>query len=84
MEIQLWRELLDPYQLAVSELTVKFNHIIAEHRSRGLYSPIEVVDSRLKSIDSILDKMHRKNVALPEIEDGIQHSGKNAEQGDSL
>ena len=28
MEIQLWRELLDPYQLAVDELTVKFHHII--------------------------------------------------------
>ena len=35
MEIQLWRELLDPYQLAVDELTVKFHHIIEEHRNQG-------------------------------------------------
>lgn len=72
MEIQLWRELLDPYQLAVEELTVKFKHIITEHRNRGLYSPIETVDGRVKSIESILDKMHRKNVALREIEEKIE------------
>ena len=56
MEIQLWRELLDPYQLAVDELIVKFNHLIQEHRNRGIYSPIESVDGRLKSIGSIMDK----------------------------
>ena len=72
MEIQLWRELLDPYQLAVEELTVKFNHIIMEHRNRGLYSPIEFVEARVKSIESILDKMHRKDVALGEIEEKIE------------
>ena len=72
MEIQLWRELLDPYQMAVDELTVKFEHIISEHRNRGLYSPIEAVDGRVKSIDSILDKMHRKSVSMGEIEQKIE------------
>ena len=33
MEIQLWRELLDPYTLAVEELVLKFNHIILEHKT---------------------------------------------------
>ena len=28
MEIQLWREILDPYRQAVDELTVKFDHMI--------------------------------------------------------
>ena len=56
MEIQLWKEILDPYELAVKELTVKFNHLIREHRSRGLYSPIEQVNGRVKTISSILDK----------------------------
>ncbi|MDO5146695.1 MAG: GTP pyrophosphokinase family protein [Eubacteriales bacterium] len=72
MEIQLWRELLDPYQLAVDELVVKFNHVITEHRSRGLYSPIESVEGRLKSIVSILDKMKRKNVSMNDIEKKIE------------
>ena len=61
MEIQLWRELLDPYQLAVDEMVVKFNHVITEHRTRGLYSPIESVEGRLKSIVSILEKMKKKD-----------------------
>lgn len=72
MEIQLWRELLDPYQLAVDELTVKFDHIIEEHRNRGLYSPIEFVNGRVKSIESILDKMHRKDISMGEIEEKIE------------
>lgn len=72
MEIQLWRELLDPYQLAVDELEVKFNHVITEHRTRGLYSPIESVEGRLKSIVSILDKMKRKNISMNDIEEKIE------------
>ena len=27
MEIRLWRELLIPYELAVKELVMKFNHL---------------------------------------------------------
>ena len=71
MEIQLWRELLDPYQLAVDEMVVKFNHVITEHRTRGLYSPIESVEGRLKSIVSILDKMKRKEISMNDIEEKI-------------
>ena len=29
MEIQLWRSILCPYELAVKELIVKFEHIIS-------------------------------------------------------
>ena len=43
MEIQLWKKRLDPYELAVKELTVKFEHLIQEHKQQGLYSPIEQV-----------------------------------------
>jgi len=56
MEIQLWREILDPYALAVEELVVKFNHIIEEYKKKGEYSPIEQVNGRVKTISSILDK----------------------------
>ena len=40
MEIQLWREILNPYELAVKEVMTKFNHLIKEHQDRGLYCPI--------------------------------------------
>lgn len=71
MEIQLWREILAPYQLAVDELVVKFNHIIQEYRYKGQYSPIEQVQGRVKKISSILDKMNKKHLAIEEIEDEI-------------
>lgn len=36
MDIQLWHEILDPYELAVQELVVKFNHVIKEHHEKRL------------------------------------------------
>ena len=54
MEIQLWRSILCPYELAVKELTVKFEHMIEEYRENDRYSPIEQVSGRVKSVSSIL------------------------------
>lgn len=71
MEIQLWREILDPYALAVDELMVKFNHIIHEYRMSGTYSPIEQVQGRVKKITSIIEKATKKNVSLSEVEERI-------------
>lgn len=64
MEIRLWREILNPYELAVKELVSKFNHLIREHREKGLYSPIEQVTGRVKSVTSILEKMKKKGFLL--------------------
>lgn len=72
MEIQLWREILDPYVLAVDELVVKFNHIIHEYRMSGVYSPIEQVNGRVKTISSIIEKAKKKNVPLEEVEEKIE------------
>lgn len=72
MEIQLWREILTPYELAVSELLVKFNHIIKEYRIREEYSPIEQVSGRVKRISSILEKAHKKDIPIEKITDEIE------------
>lgn len=69
MEIQLWKEILTPYDLAVKELTLKFQHMIKEYKDRGMYSPIERVKGRVKSISSILEKAQRKHIPLEKIED---------------
>ena len=69
MEIQLWREILDPYRQAVDELTVKFEHMIEEHHNAGLYCPIVQVSGRVKKISSILEKCQRKNVPMEELEE---------------
>ena len=62
MQIQLWREILEPYTLAVEELKVKFNHMIGEYRRAGEYSPIEQVTGRVKTISSILEKTQKKGI----------------------
>nr|WP_297933683.1 GTP pyrophosphokinase family protein [uncultured Blautia sp.] len=72
MEIRLWRELLVPYELAVKELVMKFNQLKKEHKEKDLYCPIEQVSGRVKSINSILEKMQRKNVSWDELEEKIE------------
>lgn len=72
MEIQLWREILDPYSLAVSEIVTKFNHIIDEYRHVGAYSPIEQVTGRVKTISSILEKAQKKDIDLSSVEEEIE------------
>ena len=72
MEIQLWRSILCPYELAVRELIVKFEHIISEHRENDLYSPIEKVSGRVKSVSSILEKMQRKHIPMERMEEEVE------------
>lgn len=72
IEIQLWREILNPYVLAVDELVVKFNHIIHEYRMSGTYSPIEQVHGRVKTISSIIEKANKKHVPIEEMEERIE------------
>ena len=72
MEIQLGRSILCPYELAVKELTVKFEHIISEHRENDLYSPIEQVSGRVKSVSSILEKMQRKHIPMERMEEEVE------------
>ena len=72
MEIQLWRSILSPYELAVRELIVKFEHIISEHRENDLYSPIEQVSGRVKSVSSILEKMQRKHIPMERMEEEVE------------
>ena len=72
MEIQLWREILEPYALAVDEMLVKFNHIIGAYRKAGMYSPIEQVTGRVKTISSILEKAQKKNIDIEQMETAIE------------
>ena len=72
MEIQLWRSILCPYELAVRELIVKFEHIISEHRENDLYSPIEQASGRVKSVSSILEKMQRKHIPMERMEEEVE------------
>lgn len=72
MEIQLWREMLDPYYLAVDELTCKLNHMIDEYHNRDMYCPMESVEGRVKSVASILEKLQKKNIPFEEMEQQVE------------
>lgn len=72
MELQLWKEILAPYDLAVEELELKFKHMIKEYKQNGLYSPIEEVTGRLKSISSIIGKAQKKGIDMDKIVDEIE------------
>ena len=71
MELYNWREKLAPYELAVEELMIKFKRMMNDYRAAGMYSPIEQVTGRVKTISSILDKAYRKGIELEDIEDKI-------------
>ena len=72
MEITMWREILNPYELAVEELTCKFNHLIKEHHDKGYYSSIERVEGRVKKISSILDKCQKKDISINDVTTKIE------------
>ena len=71
MEIQMWKEILTPYDLAVEELQIKFNHITKEYRQAGVYSPIEQVLGRVKSISSIIEKAQRRGIEIDKIQEKL-------------
>ena len=68
----MWREILDPYELAVKELITKFEHLIKEHHDKGFYSSIEQVEGRVKTIASILDKCQKKGVSIDDVTEKIE------------
>lgn len=72
MEIQNWKEILSPYELAVDEIVLKIRHIMKEYAEQGVYCPIENVLGRVKSISSILAKAKKKNIPIAEITERIE------------
>ncbi len=71
MEIQNWKEILSPYELAVDEIVLKVRHMMTEYADQG-YCPIENVLGRVKSISSILAKAKKKNIPIVEITEKIE------------
>lgn len=72
MEVQLWREVLEPYHLAVDELVVKFNHVKQQYQDAKMYSPIEMVSGRVKRVSSILEKLKKKGAELSQLEEKVE------------
>ncbi len=72
MGTKYWQEFLIPYQQAVDEIVLKFSRLKEQYLKIGEYSPIETVYGRVKSVSSILEKIHNYGVEVDELEEKIQ------------
>lgn len=59
-----FRKLMSYYQCAIMEVETKFNVLNEELSLRYDRNPIETIKSRLKSPESIVEKVNRKNIPL--------------------
>lgn len=67
-----WDVFLMPYQQAVDELKIKLRSARKEFLERGEHSPIEYVTGRVKTVDSIKEKMQRRYIADDVLEKDMQ------------
>ena len=67
-----WDLFLWPYQQAVSELKVKFRSLRQSFLNKGEHSPMEFGVGRVKTVDSIKEKMIRRVIAPEVIENDMQ------------
>ena len=58
--MQDWDLFLWPYREAVSELKIKLRALRESYLIKGEHSPIEFVVGRVKTVDSIKEKMERR------------------------
>ena len=71
--IQPYKELMAYYRCAIMEIETKFNVLNEELSLKYDRNPIETIKSRLKSPESIAEKMRRKNIfpTVQTIEDNL-------------
>ena len=67
-----WDNFLWPYNEAVRELKVKFRSLRQGFLTKGEHSPIEFVIGRVKTVDSIKEKMKRRVISPDVIETDMQ------------
>lgn len=56
------KQLMTYYNCAMLEIETKFRVLSQEFSLEQDYNPIETIKSRLKSMDSIVEKLQRKNL----------------------
>ncbi|MCQ9368007.1 GTP pyrophosphokinase family protein [Brevibacterium sp. 50QC2O2] len=52
-----------PYKFGIDTVTTKLNNLVEEFEELGEYNPIEHISSRLKSPESIMDKIRRRGLS---------------------
>ena len=72
MKAKDWQRILIPYQQAVDELLLKFNHLKDQRAQLRETSPIESVTGRVKSLSSILEKINKYHYRVDDVEEKIR------------
>ena len=67
-----WNDFLLPYEQAVSEIKLKLENVSKQYEMANKHCPIEKIESRVKSIGSILKKAERKGIDLEDIAEKIE------------
>jgi Uncharacterized protein conserved in bacteria len=67
-----WNEFLIPYSQTVDELKIKFRNLRKEFQIKNEHSPIEFVTGRVKTVDSIKEKMRRRYISEDLLEQDMQ------------
>ena len=63
-----WNSFLMPYRQAARELELKFNTLKDEYLQSGEYSPIHYVFSRVKTVNSMMEKIGKYGLGFDKIE----------------
>lgn len=67
-----WSKFLNPYEQTVNELKLKLREMRKQYKQQKNHAPIEFVTGRVKSVESIKEKMQRRQLTedrLDEMED---------------
>lgn len=67
-----WTDFLLPYKQTTSELKAKFTALREQFRLSQQHVPIEFVTARVKPIDSIVEKMQRRNILETNLENEME------------
>lgn len=67
-----WEAFLAPYHQAVEELKIKLKGIRRQYRQEGKHAPIEFITGRVKTPESILEKMEVRSIPKDELLEGVQ------------
>lgn len=70
--VEDWQAFLEPYEQAVEELKLKMKNIRKEFQNQQRHAPIEFVTGRVKSKESILEKVAIRNIPLEDLLIGVQ------------
>ena len=70
--VEDWDAFLAPYYQAIEELKIKLKGIRRQYRQEGKHAPIEFITGRVKTPESIVEKMQVRNIPREEFLEGVQ------------